>query len=362
MSKTSAASVVTAPGVLSLRDFELPTIADDDGLLRVESCGVCGTDVRDLPRALPPRIMGHEIVGVVESLGDRASTKWGVSEGDRILLEEYVPCGVCGICRSGDYRLCFQTDILTNPRPFRYGATSLAEAPALWGGYSQYVYLHSNAVVHPVPPGIESAAVPLAVPLSNGYEWMCLAGGIKPAECVVIIGPGQQGLACLFAAKLAGAAPVIVAGLRKDARRLAVAAEMGADLVVNTDETPLYDAVRDVTRGEMADMAIDAAAANERTLGDAVASLRKNGRLVIGARNDEQVSFPVGALRGKTLTIKGVRGHSCEAVAWALKVLPKHLPLAEKMSSGSFGLSDVDKALGVTSDGSAIHVRVDPWA
>ncbi len=363
MVKTTVVSMVTEPAVLSVREVPIPQIGDDAGLLRVEATGVCGTDVRDLPRPeLPRRIMGHEIVGTVEALGAAARARWGLAEGDRVLLEEYLPCGSCRLCRSGEYRLCQQTDILTNRHALRYGATGVDIPPGLWGGYSRHVFLHPNAVFHRVPAGLEPGLVPLAVPMSNGYEWMYRVGRVGPSEGVVIIGPGQQGLCCLLAAKIAGAGPIVVAGLTKDTARLALASEMGADQVVNVEETSLTEVVRDVTSGRMADLAIDVAVASEATLGAAIAALGKGGRLVIGARNDNAVRMPVGDVRGKALTVTGVRGHSHHAVAWALRALGEHAAVVNRMSSGVYGLADLDQALAVTADGSAIHVRVEPWA
>ena len=104
MADQALASVVAAPGTLEVQQVPIPDGSADAGLLRVERTGVCGTDVRDLPRGdLPKRIMGHEIVGTVAGLGAQAQRRWGLAEGDRILLEEYLPCGICRACRSGDY-------------------------------------------------------------------------------------------------------------------------------------------------------------------------------------------------------------------------------------------------------------------
>jgi len=362
MADQALASVVVAPGTLEVQQVSIPDGSADAGLLRVERTGVCGTDVRDLPRGdLPKRIMGHEIVGTVAGLGAQAQRRWGLAEGDRILLEEYLPCGICRACRSGDYRLCEQTDILTSSRALRYGATPLDVAPGLWGGYSQYVYLHPQTVFHRVPDGVPPELAPMAIPMSNGYEWAYKVGGAAPSEPVVILGPGQQGLSCLLAARIAGAGPVIVAGLGKDAARLAIARELGADRVVDLERESLVDVVAEATSGRMASVAIDTAACSEASLRDAMSVLAKNGRLVICARNDRPIPVNMGVVRAKTLTVTGVRGHSYQAVEWALAALVEHAAEAARLSAGTFGLADLYQALAVTGDGSAIHVSVDPW-
>jgi threonine dehydrogenase-like Zn-dependent dehydrogenase len=355
--------VVVEPGRLDVVEFDLPDVPSDAGLLRVEATGVCGTDVRDYNRRdLPARIMGHEIVGTIHAVGDVAARQWGVVEGDRVLLEEYLPCGHCPMCRSGEYRLCPQTDILINPNALRYGATGLGVDPGLWGGYGQYVYLHPQTILHRVPEDIESRHVPLALPLSNGYEWACLQGQASVGECVVIIGPGQQGLSCLLAAKLAGATPIVVGGLGKDKLRLDLARELGADRCVNIEEENLVDVVAEVTGGAMAHLALDTAASTSQSINTAMATLRKRGRLVVGARRDTPIELEFRYVRERVLSVRGVRGHSYHALEWALAAVKTYNDSVTKLSSGWFPLGEVEAALTTTGDGSSVHVCVDPWA
>jgi len=91
-----------------VRQFAQPSLPDDGGLLRVELCGVCGSDwpyYLKYPKARGALILGHEAVGHVASLGAAAAARFGVKEGDRVALEEYLPCGHCRSCRSGAFRL-----------------------------------------------------------------------------------------------------------------------------------------------------------------------------------------------------------------------------------------------------------------
>src|SRR2546425_658121 len=145
------AAVVVAAGQTELAEFEMPDIVPEAGLLKLEAAGVCGSDWPSyLQKAQQPRILGHENVGVIAKVGHIAAQRWGVKEGDRVALEEYLPCGHCEYCRSVEFRLCNATDTLIG-NGMRYGSTPISVAPSLWGGYSEYQYLHPNAVFHKVP-------------------------------------------------------------------------------------------------------------------------------------------------------------------------------------------------------------------
>jgi threonine dehydrogenase-like Zn-dependent dehydrogenase len=103
----SQAAVAIKPRQTELRDFTLPEIAPDAGLLRISATGICGSDWPMYLSEKPgPRILGHEMIGTIEKLGDVARARWGVNEGDVVALEEYLPCGHCEYCRTGECRSC----------------------------------------------------------------------------------------------------------------------------------------------------------------------------------------------------------------------------------------------------------------
>src|SRR5215831_21286008 len=204
MPTTSRAAVMTGKRQMELRELSMPPVQPEDGILFVEAAGVCGADVGFYNQDLSPRVLGHENVGVVAAVGRVAQERWGVKEGDRVAIEEYLPCGHCDFCRSGEYRLCEVTEA-RHPGAMRYGTTPITQPPALWGGFSQYQYLHPNSVFHRVPENVPAELLAMCLPVGNGIQWMCFDAGAGPGKSVLIQGPGQQGLACATAAKSAGA-------------------------------------------------------------------------------------------------------------------------------------------------------------
>jgi threonine dehydrogenase-like Zn-dependent dehydrogenase len=364
MSVSVRAAVTVEPLRTEVREFTLPEIAPDAGLLRISATGICGSDWRMYNTAKPgPRILGHEMIGVIEKLGDVARARWGVTEGDVVALEEYLPCGHCEYCRTGEYRSCLETDTRL-PGSIRYGSTPLTIAPSLWGGYAQYLYMHPRSVLHRVPPGIPGHIAAMALPIGNGFQWAYLDAGVAPGKTVVVQGPGQQGLGCVIAAKSAGAELIIVSGLAQDERRLAVARALGAHHTIAVDQEDLTTAVKRVTSGRMADIVIDASGGGAELVNAAFGMLRKRGVLVMSSRKGAIDGFDLNQTVDKQIVFRGTRGHSYAAVELALKTMAaKTFPL-EKMSSHVVGLKEIDHALkmvGGESEERSVHITVDPW-
>lgn len=364
MSASVRAAVAIEPRRTEVREFSLPEIAPDAGLMRIEATGICGSDWGMYLSAKPgPRILGHEMIGVIEKLGDVARARWGVKEGDVVALEEYLPCGHCEYCRTGEYRSCLATDSRI-PGSIRYGSTPLTVEPSLWGGYAQYLYMHPRSVLHRVPEGVPAHIAAMALPIGNGFQWAYLDGGAAPGKTVVIQGPGQQGLGCVIAAKSAGAETIIVSGLTRDEKRLAVAHELGAHHTIAVDQEDLGAAVKRITGGRMADIVIDSSGGGPELVNPALAMLRKRGILIMSTRKGAVDGFDLNQMVDKQIVVRGTRGHSYGAVELALKTMAARTFPLEKMSSHVVGLSQIDRALkmvGGESEERSIHITVDPW-
>lgn len=365
-----AAAVSTAPRKTEVRNLPRPEIPADAGLLHVELTGVCGSDwpyYLRYPQSKGPLILGHETVGRIEKVGEIAARRFGVKEGDRVALEEYLPCGHCRWCRSGDFRLCDETDTLNRPNTIRFGSTPVRVAPGLWGGYAQAKYLHPNSVFHKVPDHVPAKLATLALPLGNGVEWSILQGRVKVGEAVVIQGPGQQGLACAVMAREAGAGLVIVTGrgTPSDRKRLALAKRLGAHVTIDIDSEDLLQRVSDLTGGEMADLVMDCSSGGPAAVIAALQLARKRGRVILGGRAGGRIpDFEPDILVRKVLSVMGVRGHSFEAVELAMHVIASGKFPLEEMCTHVFSLAETDLALRtVGGEGvpDAIHCAVDPW-
>lgn len=361
------AAVAVAAGVTEIRELDLPAPDAASGLLRVACTGVCGSDwgyYQNLPTARGPLILGHETVGHVAQIGALAARQWNVKEGDLVALEEYLPCGHCEYCRSGEFRLCNATDWRLGG--LRYGATALSVAPGLWGGFAQQQHLHLNTVFHHVPQGVSPRHAALALPLSNGIEWTYLQGGAGPGQTVVIQGPGQQGLACVVAAREAGAEQIILTGLGSatDRQRLALARELGAHHTIDIEAQDLLETVADLTGGRMADLVIDCAAGGPASVVSAIELARKRGRVILGGQKRQKIpAFDSDRIIANFLTVKGMRGHSYESVELALQLIAGNRHNVTAMSTHSFGLQETDLALrSLVGEGVAgpIHMTIEP--
>jgi len=369
VSEKVLAAVKVGPSTTELRELDLPPIADDAALMKVEVAGVCGTDVTQyrLPLRNGPLVMGHENVGYLARTGKTFAAHKGLSEGDLVFLEHYLPCGHCEWDHMGEYRHCPATEWFYDPHAIRYGYTSMSIAPGLWGGFSHYLYLPLNAVLHKVPAGLTAEEAGVATPMSNGIQWALIDGGIGYGSTVLIQGPGQQGLCCLMAAKHAGADLAIVTGTAKDAKRLDVARAFGADAVIDVEREDPLARIRELTADRGVDVVIDCTvgAGTAPTLLGIEALKRRGGTMVVqGEGNQEFPSFPIGRLTRKGITLKSARGHSYRAVEIALRQLAlRRFPL-QLMMTHTFGLADVHYAIhSVGGQGApgAIHVSVLPW-
>lgn len=348
---------------IELREYPMPEVTLDDALLKIEIAGICGSDIggwQDFEGA--PRIRGHENVGFIEKIGANAQRRWGVKEGDRVVVEQYLPCGNCRWCRIGEYRFCDQTDKLPGRTILRYGNTPVTVAPSLWGGFSQYLYLPPNAIVHKISAHVPAAHAALFVPLANGMQWTYLQGGAAPGKTVVIQGPGQMGLSSVVAAREAGAQCIIVSGLTRDAARFEVARKLGAHYTVDVDKESLSARVKEITNGQGADVVVNVSRGGQSTVRDALDCASKIATIVLAGPGSQEI--PTKGFGRKLITMKWVQGSSFTAFELGLQVMASgRYPLSE-ISTHQFDLKHVNEAMrafaGEVESAGVIHVSIRP--
>jgi threonine dehydrogenase-like Zn-dependent dehydrogenase len=363
MSLTTKAAVLTAPRTLEMRELPVPEINENTGLLRIEITGVCGVDWPAFTGERPdrfklPLILGHEIVGRIVKIGAKAAQRWKVTEGDRVVLEEYAPCGTCQWCLSGHYYLC--GGMLMEKM---YGFTSLDVDHGLWGGFSQYVYLDPKALIHKIDEKVPSTVAPLYIGLANGIRWVQGEGKIGVGDTVVILGPGQLGLSCVIAAKEAGAACIIVTGRKQDRKRLELARILGAHHTIDVDEDPyVSDTVYDITKGQMADAVINVTShyAGAAQQGLELAKIR--GIVVMaGGAVAPAAGFQSDLMTRKEVTMIGVRGRAGRDIKKSIALLESGRHPLHLLSTHKFTIEQAEQALktvGGEGPPDAVHVSV----
>ena len=364
MAELVRAAVQTGPRQIELREFPRPVTGPDDGLLRIEACGICGSDVEhykgNIGRAVFPLIPGHEPLGIVEEVGERAAARWGVEVGDRVALEILIPCRSCELCLTGRYMSC-------RNRGGSHGYTPVARAPSLWGGFAEYVYLHPNSILHKVRPDIPADIAVMFNPLGAGIRWACRLGGTGLGDTVLILGTGQRGLASVIAAKAAGAGTIIVTGLGRDTAKLELAREFGADHTINVDEENTVARVEEITDGAMADVVLELTPMAARPVLDALHAVCHGGRVVLaGLKGGRPIEVSTDLIINKAITVVGAYGVDARAYSEAIRLIETGRFPLERLHTHTFELADTAHAIetlaGEIPGEEAIHVAIRPEA
>lgn len=339
------AAVLEEPGKINLRAFEVPSIGPEEGLLRVEMAGICGTDAhlyRGKLAAPVPLVLGHEILGSIAEIGEGAARRYGVRPGDRVVVEGSVPCWSCAYCLSGQFRFCREK------RAYGTG-TSVTVPPGLWGAMADYMYLAPGSVVHRIPTHIPGRVAVLAKGvLANGVQWLRIKGGLALGDTVVIQGAGAQGLAAVVIARDSGAGTIIVTGLPQDGERLALARDLGADHLVVAGTEDVVERVREITGGEMADLVLDVTG-SPAAVEASVRMVRRQGTLVLAGLTGKETrtSLFLDQLVWNEVRVQGVFSKGSQAVLGAIRFLERRgrdYPL-ERIVSHVYPLERAEEAV-----------------
>jgi threonine dehydrogenase-like Zn-dependent dehydrogenase len=355
-----------------LMEHPIPPVGRGEALLRIEACGLCGSDVEQYRGAFIakglvsyPVIPGHEPVGTIEEIGSEAAAAWGVKRGDRVAVEPHLSCGLCRSCLEGHYHLCKAIRPTGLPA---YGFLPMDLGHGLWGGYATYLHLAPRTVLHRIPATMPIELASMYQALAAGVRWAVQVPKTALGDTVLILGCGQRGLGAVIACKEAGAGTVIVTGLKRDAHKLALAAALGADHTIVADEEDTLARVMAITGGRGVDIALDVTPGAVQPVIDAVEAVRVGGTIVIGGVKGKRITVALDTDRVvfKEITIHGVYSQGTAAYREALRLLAENRYRLERLHTHSFPLSQVERALQVLGGEMAgepsICVSLHPWA
>ena len=343
--KKSLAMVQTGPRKLEAQDLEIPQIDADSAILKIEACGICGSDYEQYEGLLAtpiPAVPGHEPLGTIAAIGDNAAKRWGVDVGDRVAVETMLACHCCSTCLTGSYHLCGSRRI--------YSYIPLKEKHGLWGAYSQYMYLDPNSVIHKVDKNIAPELAVIFNPLGAGFRWAVEIPQTKPGDTVVIMGPGQRGLSSVIACREAGAKTIIVTGLEADAKKLEIAKLFGADHTIDVENENATAKVQQYSDGG-ADVVVDVTSYATEPVREALGYVRQGGTIVLaGVKGFKPVdNFISDWIVLKEITIKGAIGVTTTGYQSAIRVIEKGEVPLEKMHTHNFKLEQAELAIKTLS-------------
>jgi threonine dehydrogenase-like Zn-dependent dehydrogenase len=337
---------------LEMEELEVPTIGPDEGLLRVEACGLCGSDVDQfhggtVARGLGsyPMIPGHEPVGVIESIGATAATCWGVAVGDRIALEPHLSCGTCPNCLTGRYHLC---RVLRPSGIPAYGYLPMDHGHVLWGGYATHIHLHARTVLHKLPASLSPKLATMYQAIAGGVRWAVQLPKTGLGDTVLILGCGQRGLGAVIACREAGVSRIIITGLARDRFKLDLARALGANHAIVSDEEDTVARTMEITGGCGADVVVDLAPSAPQTVNHALDAVKSGGIVVLaGLKGPRPVAFDTDRVIFKEITLLGAFSQGWQAYEQALRILDENRYDLARLKTHDFALEDAPTAIRI---------------
>lgn len=358
------AATLLAPGQLELRHYPYPESLEPGAvLLRMLASGICGTDKHtfkgetqqyagtDHASSTPfPIIQGHENVGEVVAIGDGGAAAFdgsALAVGDRVVPAPNRACGECEYCR-GDFPYYF----CRNLENYGNSLTS-ADAPHLFGGWAEYLYIRPRTPVFKVPDDVptrvavltELFAVTHSLDLARS---MPRPGGFREGDTVAIVGAGPVGIVHACRARLMGASRVIA--IDPYGPRVALTAALGAtdEIVAPADDPSVLAHVRALTGGRGVDVVVDASG-HPSTFGPSLELARDGGTVLEVGAFVEMGAVPVNpaSILGRNLTIMGVAGEDSRVYDRTLAMFAEHhhhVPF-ERAVTHVFALGDAVEAM-----------------
>lgn len=331
------AAVLHAPRDLRVEAASPPAPAPGDVVARVTMAGLCGTDysIWSGARAVTyPRIMGHELVGRVEAVGDGVDR---VQIGESVVIEPNYSCGVCPLCREGNRNLCL---------------SRTAVGIDVDGGFAELVRVPERCV-WPVPSGLTDAQAVITEPLAVVVRAVN-RGAPRAGESVAVVGAGTLGLLALQTLRARGARVMVVS---RSGRRFTLAAELGATTTrVVRDAEGLTRAARDFSGREGVDLVVETAGTPD-AVAHALALVRPGGRVVLTGLPHEPTPIAFFGVVRREVTILGSMIYQ-EEFGEALALVASGAVRGEALVTHRFALDRIADAFAAHRDSASIKVAV----
>ncbi len=312
---------------VSVVELPEPTARPGWALLRVRAVGICGTDLHGYRGLHPfmtfPRVLGHELSGEIVAIDPADVDKTDLAVGDHVAVEPYFHCGECHMCRAGRSNACVSLEVL---------------GVHCEGGMCELLAVRLDKVYKPSQP-LPDDLLALVEPISIGAQGVRRAR-VAEGETVAVIGAGPIGISALLMARLAG---VRVAVIDLESGRLARAAEMGAELTLQPQETDPGDVLREFADG-LGPHAVIEAVGLPITIRQGIDWVRAGGRVAIIGQSNKPLDFSYGPMMKKELDVLASRNSTGQFPPILAAMVDGRLKPA-KMITHRVGLDDVPATL-----------------
>jgi L-iditol 2-dehydrogenase len=272
-------------------DLPMPRPGPGEVLMRVEACGICGSDVHGYDgtsgRRIPPIIMGHEASGTIAAVGPGVTS---VHEGDHVAPDSTVYCGECEYCRRGELNLCDRREVLGV-------STSEYRRP---GAFAEFVTVPAR-ILHPLPENLSFTEAAMVEPLAVAVHAVNLAT-VPKGGTALVAGAGMIGLLTLQALRVAGCSAVYVLDIEDS--RLRLAKELGASEVINSKTSDAGAELKRLTGGKGVDVAMEAVGSTP-TIRVAIENVRKGGTVGLIGNIASTAEIPLQVVVSRQLRLQG---------------------------------------------------------
>lgn len=275
----------------TIQDTEIPELKPGWTLIKVQACGICGSDVHGMDgstgRRQPPVIMGHEASGIIHQISPEVS---GWTVGDRVTFDSTISCSACFHCKRGEINLCDNRRVLgVSCDEYRQN-----------GAFAEFVAVPAH-ILYAIPENIsyEQAAMVEAVSVAVHATAISM---IQPNDTAVVIGCGMIGLLCIQALKAAGCGKVIA--IDQIQEKLEAAQNLGADIVIHSADAEIISKIKNETSQRGADLVLEAVGI-EATVNMAIDCTRKGGTVTLVGNLSPEVKFPLQKVVTRQIKVQG---------------------------------------------------------